>query len=60
MVNNSSVITAQVFDQRKCKRRDDGFLGVVNIEMANYLDLELDGHSMFSSFGIATLLFMTS
>jgi E3 ubiquitin-protein ligase NEDD4 len=60
MVNNSSVITAKVFDQRKRKRRDDGFLGVVNIEMANYPDLELDGHSMFSSFGIAILLFMTS
>ena len=59
MVNNSSVITAEIFDQRK-KRRDDGFLGVVNIEMANYLDLELDGPSMFSNFGVAILLFMTS
>jgi E3 ubiquitin-protein ligase NEDD4 len=60
MVNNSSVITAQIFDQRKFKRRDEGFLGIVNIEIANYLDLEFGGHSMFSSFGIAFLLFMTS
>ena len=48
MVNNSSVITVQIFDKRKFKRRDEGFLGVVNIEMASYLDLELDGPSMFS------------
>ena len=55
MIKNSSVITAHIFDQRKCKRRDEGFLGIVNIEIANYLDLELVGNSMFSSFEIAFL-----
>ncbi|KAF8497183.1 C2 domain-containing protein, partial [Russula emetica] len=59
-VKDSSVVAIQIFDQRKFKRRDQGFLGTVNIEIANYLDLELGGHSMFSSFGIAFLVFMTS
>jgi E3 ubiquitin-protein ligase NEDD4 len=46
-VKDSSVVAVQIFDQRKFKRRDQGFLGVVNIQVANYLDLELGGHGMF-------------
>ncbi|KAH9977291.1 HECT-domain-containing protein [Lactifluus volemus] len=44
MVKDSSVVAVQIFDQRKFKRRDQGFLGVVNIQVSNYLDLELGGH----------------
>ncbi|PVG00224.1 HECT-domain-containing protein [Serendipita vermifera] len=43
-VVDSSVVAVQVFDQRKFKRRDQGFLGVVNIKVADVLDLELGGH----------------
>ncbi|KAI0303491.1 ubiquitin-protein ligase [Multifurca ochricompacta] len=46
MVKDSSVIAVQVFDQRKFKRRDQGFLGVVNVPVRNHLDLELGGHEM--------------
>ncbi|KAN0115932.1 hypothetical protein V8E52_006472 [Russula decolorans] len=46
MVKDSSVVAVQIFDQRKFKRRDQGFLGVVNIQVANYLDLELGGHEV--------------
>jgi E3 ubiquitin-protein ligase NEDD4 len=46
MVKDSSVVAVQIFDQRKFKRRDQGFLGVVNIQVSNYLDLELGGHGM--------------
>lgn len=53
MVKDSSVVAVQIFDQRKFKRRDQGFLGVVNIQVSNHLDLELGGHGMFSSPGIA-------
>ncbi|KAF8497171.1 E3 ubiquitin-protein ligase pub1, partial [Russula emetica] len=45
-VKDSSVVAVQIFDQRKFKRRDQGFLGVVNIQVANYLDLELGGHEV--------------
>lgn len=43
-VKESSVIAVQIFDQRKFKRRDQGFLGVVNIRVSDVLDLELDSH----------------
>ncbi|QRW27304.1 HECT-domain (ubiquitin-transferase) [Rhizoctonia solani] len=36
-VKDSSVVAIQVFDQRKFKRRDQGFLGVVNIGSARLL-----------------------
>jgi hypothetical protein len=44
MVKDSSVVAVQIFDQRKFKRRDQGFLGVVNVQVSNFLDLELGGH----------------
>ena len=44
MVKDSSVVAVQIFDQRKFKRRDQGFLGVVNVQVSSYLDLELGGH----------------
>ena len=43
-VKDSSVIAVQIFDQRKFKKRDQGFLGVVNIRVADVIDLELGGH----------------
>ena len=44
MVKDSSVVAVQIFDQRKFKRRDQGFLGVVNVQVTQFLDLELGGH----------------
>lgn len=48
-VKDSSVVAVQIFDQRKFKRRDQGFLGVVNVRVSDVLDLELGGHGMSSS-----------
>ena len=56
MVNDSSVVTIQIFDQRKVRRRDQGFLGFVEIRVDDYLDLELGGQGMFSGFRIASPL----
>ncbi|KAH9842411.1 ubiquitin-protein ligase [Rhodofomes roseus] len=47
-VKDSSVIAVQIFDQRKFKKRDQGFLGVVNIRVADVIDLELGGHEMLT------------
>ena len=55
-VKPSSVVKVQIFDQRKFKRRDKGFLGFVEIRVADYLDLELGGHGMFFDFRIASPL----
>ena len=38
------MIAVQIFDQRKFKKRDQGFLGVVNVRVSDVLDLELGGH----------------
>lgn len=51
-VKDSSVVAVQIFDQRKFKRRDQGFLGVVNVRVSDVLDLELGGHGM-SSYNLA-------
>ena len=55
-MKGSSVVTVQIFDQRKFKRRDQGFLGFVEIRVTDYLDLELGGQSTFSDFRIASPL----
>ncbi|KAG8884851.1 hypothetical protein FRB97_003057 [Tulasnella sp. 331] len=47
-VKDSSVIAVQIFDQRKFKRRDQGFLGVVNVRVSEVIDLELGGHEMLT------------
>lgn len=41
---DSSVVAVQIFDQRKFKRKDQGFLGVVNVRVSDILDFELGGH----------------
>lgn len=50
-VKDTSVIAVQIFDQRKFKRRDQGFLGVVNIKVADVLDLDLGGTGQSPSLG---------
>jgi E3 ubiquitin-protein ligase NEDD4 len=47
-VKDSSVVAVQIFDQRKFKRRDQGFLGVVNVRVSDVLDFELGGHEMLT------------
>ncbi|KAI9603841.1 hypothetical protein H4Q26_003445 [Puccinia striiformis f. sp. tritici PST-130] len=42
-VKDSSVVTVQIFDQKKFKRKDQGFLGVINIRVSTALDLDLGG-----------------
>jgi hypothetical protein len=49
-VKDSSVVTVQIFDQKKFKRKDQGFLGVINIRVSSALDLDLGGEGMLASF----------
>lgn len=42
-VKDSSVVTVQIFDQKKFKRKDQGFLGVINVRISSVLDLDLGG-----------------
>ena len=56
MVKDSSVVAVQIFDQRKFKRRDQGFLGVVNVQVSNALDLELGGHGTYRPIAVLCLV----
>lgn len=42
-VTNQSVIAVQVFDQKKFKKKDQGFLGVINVQVGNVFDLDIGG-----------------
>ncbi|KAJ2249109.1 hypothetical protein GGI13_004398 [Coemansia sp. RSA 455] len=45
-VKSSSVITAQVFDQRKFKKRGQGFLGVINVQVSQHINVAAGGEAM--------------
>ncbi|KAJ1887420.1 hypothetical protein LPJ66_009130, partial [Kickxella alabastrina] len=42
-VKPTSVITVQVFDQRKFKKQGQGFLGVINVQISQHIDVEVGG-----------------
>ncbi|KAJ2387801.1 hypothetical protein GGI23_006194, partial [Coemansia sp. RSA 2559] len=45
-VKPTSVITAQVFDQRKFKKRGQGFLGVINVQISQHVNVQTGGEAM--------------
>ncbi|GAA5996135.1 NEDD4 family E3 ubiquitin-protein ligase [Rhodotorula paludigena] len=47
-VKDSSVLTVQIFDQKKFKKKDQGFLGVINLPIAQAVDLDLGGEETFT------------
>ncbi|KAI8983859.1 hypothetical protein BDB01DRAFT_790372 [Pilobolus umbonatus] len=47
-VTNQSVIAVQVFDQKKFKKKDQGFLGVINVQVSNVFDIEIGGDEMLT------------
>ena len=49
MVKESSIIAVQIFDQRKFKKKDQGFLGVINTRVGDVLDLQLGGDGTIST-----------
>ncbi|KAL1923673.1 uncharacterized protein VTP21DRAFT_8653 [Calcarisporiella thermophila] len=47
-VSNQSVIAIQIFDQKKFKKKDQGFLGVINIQVGNVFDVTAGGDEMLT------------
>ncbi|EOO00346.1 putative e3 ubiquitin-protein ligase hula protein [Phaeoacremonium minimum UCRPA7] len=41
-VNEDSILAVQVFDQKKFKKKDQGFLGVINIRIGDIIELAPD------------------
>jgi hypothetical protein len=40
--NEDSILAVQVFDQKKFKKKDQGFLGVINIRIGDIIELAAD------------------
>lgn len=49
-VSEDSILAIQIFDQKKFKKKDQGFLGVINVRIGDVLDLEIggDGNDSYS------------
>jgi len=43
---DESILAVQIFDQKKFKKKDQGFLGVVNVRIGSVLDLDVGGDGM--------------
>ncbi|KAI9294615.1 HECT-domain-containing protein [Neoconidiobolus thromboides FSU 785] len=43
-----SVVAVQVFDQKKFKKKDQGFLGVVNFQIKDYINIVAGGSETFT------------
>lgn len=46
-VTEESILIVQIFDQKKFKKKDQGFLGVINVRIGTVIDLELGGDGPF-------------
>lgn len=42
-MTEDSILAIQIFDQKKFKKKDQGFLGVINIRIGDVLDLDMGG-----------------
>lgn len=38
-----SILAIQIFDQKKFKKKDQGFLGVINVRVGSVIDLDVGG-----------------
>jgi E3 ubiquitin-protein ligase NEDD4 len=43
------VLAVQIFDQKKFKKKDQGFLGVINVRIGSVIDLDAGGDGMSST-----------
>lgn len=45
---DDSMLAVQIFDQKKFKKKDQGFLGVVNVRIGTVIDLDVGGEEMIT------------
>lgn len=41
--SEESILAVQIFDQKKFKKKDQGFLGVINVRVGDVVDLSSGG-----------------
>ncbi|EEB08801.1 HECT-type ubiquitin-protein ligase E3 Pub1 [Schizosaccharomyces japonicus yFS275] len=46
--NENSTLAVQIFDQKKFKKKGQGFLGVINVRISDVLDLSVGGDEMLT------------
>ncbi|KXX75367.1 putative E3 ubiquitin-protein ligase hulA [Madurella mycetomatis] len=46
-VNEDSILAVQVFDQKKFKKKDQGFLGVINVRIGDVIELIPESDGMY-------------
>lgn len=51
-VMEDSILAIQIFDQKKFKKKDQGFLGVINIRIGDVIDLDVSDDGEASQFFI--------
>ena len=49
-VNEDSILAIQIFDQKKFKKKDQGFLGVINVRIGDVIDLQMGGDGKSGTF----------
>lgn len=47
-MNEDSILAVQVFDQKKFKKKDQGFLGVINVRIGDVIELAPDAEGKVS------------
>ena len=45
--SEDSILAIQIFDQKKFKKKDQGFLGVINVRIGSVMDLDMGGDGLF-------------
>jgi E3 ubiquitin-protein ligase NEDD4 len=46
-----SILAIQIFDQKKFKKKDQGFLGVINVRIGDVIDLDVGGEGNATTAG---------
>ncbi|KAL9598555.1 MAG: hypothetical protein Q9179_003867 [Wetmoreana sp. 5 TL-2023] len=46
--SEESILAIQIFDQKKFKKKDQGFLGVINVRVGSVIDLDIGGDEMLT------------
>jgi len=54
---DDSILAVQVFDQKKFKKKDQGFLGVINVRIGDFVDFASgeDGTLRVNNYSIPTV-----
>ena len=47
--SEDSILAIQIFDQKKFKKKDQGFLGVINVRIGDVIDMDVGGEGDFTS-----------